>query len=105
MQTQPILSRFILTASAAVLCAFLVTPAHADTFGSWGDAFTIDFVTIGNDGAGLILPSIRWFSLADSLHHRLISDVPPGQLAALISSPIGLNLVPFTARSVRAWRG
>ena len=50
MQTQPILSRSLLTASAAVLCAFLVPTARADSFGSGGDAFTIDFVNIGNAG-------------------------------------------------------
>ena len=43
-------SRSILTASAAVLCGFLVTSAHADSFGSGGNAFTIDFVNIGNAG-------------------------------------------------------
>jgi hypothetical protein len=55
MQTQPIqpiISRSILTASAAVLCAFLVTSAHADTFGSGLNQFTIDFVNIGNAGNG-----------------------------------------------------
>jgi formylglycine-generating enzyme len=50
MQTQLIHSRSILTASAAVLCAFLVPSARADVFGSGGDAFTLDFVTIGNAG-------------------------------------------------------
>ncbi len=30
--------------------AFIVTSAHADTFGSGGNAFTIDFVDIGNAG-------------------------------------------------------
>jgi hypothetical protein len=50
MKTQPILSRSILTASAAVLCAFSVPSAHADTFGSGLNQFTIDFVTIGNPG-------------------------------------------------------
>ncbi len=50
MQTQQILSRSLLTASAAVLCAFLVPSARADVFGSGGDAFTIDFVNIGNAG-------------------------------------------------------
>ena len=50
MQTQLILSRSLLTASAAVLCAFLVPTARADVFGSGGDAFTIDFVNIGNAG-------------------------------------------------------
>jgi hypothetical protein len=50
MQTQPILSRSILTASAAVLCAFTVTSAHADSFGSGLNQFTIDFVNIGNAG-------------------------------------------------------
>jgi formylglycine-generating enzyme len=48
MQTQ--FSKRILTASAAVLCAFTVTSAHADTFGSGGNIFTIDFVNIGNPG-------------------------------------------------------
>ncbi len=48
--TQLIHSRSILTASAAVLCAFLVPSAHADGFGSGGNAFTIDFVNIGNAG-------------------------------------------------------
>ncbi len=43
-------SRFVLTASAAVLCAFTLTSAHADIFGSGGNTFTIDFVTIGNPG-------------------------------------------------------
>jgi hypothetical protein len=43
-------SRSILAASAAVLCAFLVASARADSFGSGGNAFTIDFVTIGNPG-------------------------------------------------------
>ena len=40
-------------AKATLLCsltAALVTSAHADTFGSGGNAFTIDFVTIGNPG-------------------------------------------------------
>ena len=50
MQTQPILSRSLLTASAAVLCAFLVPTARADSFGSGGNAFTLDFVNIGNAG-------------------------------------------------------
>ena len=50
MQTQPILSRSILTASAAVLCGFLVPTARADVFGSGGNAFTLDFVNIGNAG-------------------------------------------------------
>jgi hypothetical protein len=50
MQTQLIPSRSILTASAAVLCAFLVPTARADVFGSGGDAFTLEFVTIGNAG-------------------------------------------------------
>ena len=48
--TQLIHSRSILAASAAVLCAFLVPSAHADGFGSGGNAFTIDFVNIGNAG-------------------------------------------------------
>ena len=43
-------SRSILTASAAILCALTVTSAFADTFGSGGNAFTIDFVNIGNAG-------------------------------------------------------
>jgi formylglycine-generating enzyme required for sulfatase activity len=43
-------SRSILTASAAILCALTVTSARADTFGSGGNAFTIDFVNIGNAG-------------------------------------------------------
>jgi hypothetical protein len=43
-------SHTILTASAAVLCAFTITAARADSFGSGGNAFTIDFVTIGNPG-------------------------------------------------------
>ena len=43
-------ARFILTASAAVLCALTGTSARADNFGSGGNAFTIDFVTIGNPG-------------------------------------------------------
>lgn len=50
MQTPPILSRSILTASAAVLCALTVTSARADTFGTGPNAFTIDFVNIGNAG-------------------------------------------------------
>ena len=50
MQTQLILSRSLLTASAAVLCAFLVPTARADSFGSGGNAFTLDFVNIGNAG-------------------------------------------------------
>ena len=50
MQTQPILSRSILTASAAVLCGFLVPTARADVFGSGGNAFTLEFVNIGNAG-------------------------------------------------------
>ena len=50
MQTQLILSRSILTASAAVLCAFLVPSAHADVFGNWLNRFTLEFVTIGNAG-------------------------------------------------------
>ena len=36
-------------------------------------------------GAGLILSSIRWFSLADSLHHRLISAAPPAHSCCPIS--------------------
>ena len=48
--TQLIHSRSILTASAAVLCAFLVPSAHADGFGSGPNTFTIDFVNIGNAG-------------------------------------------------------
>ena len=50
MQTQLILSRSILTASAAVLCGFLVPSAPADVFGSGGNAFTLEFVNIGNAG-------------------------------------------------------
>ena len=50
MQTQLILSRSILTASAAVLCAFLVPSAHADVFGSGANTLTLEFVTIGNAG-------------------------------------------------------
>ena len=34
----------------AGVLAFTLTSAHADTFGSGGNAFTIDFVTIGNAG-------------------------------------------------------
>ena len=34
-------------------------------------------------GAGLILSSIRWFPLADSLHHRLISAAPPAHSRCL----------------------
>ena len=34
----------------AGVLAFIVTSAHADTFGSGGNAFTIDFVVIGNAG-------------------------------------------------------
>jgi formylglycine-generating enzyme len=36
--------------SLAGVLALLVTSAHADTFGSGGNAFTIDFVTIGDPG-------------------------------------------------------
>jgi hypothetical protein len=36
-------------------------------------------------GAGLILSSIRWFPLADSLHHRLISVAPPAHSCCPIS--------------------
>ena len=43
-------SRSILTASAAVLCAFTVTSARADTFGSGANTFTIDFVSVPNPG-------------------------------------------------------
>ena len=50
MQTQLILSRSILTASAAVLCAFLGPSAHADVFGSGANTLTLDFVNIGNAG-------------------------------------------------------
>ena len=50
MQTQLILSRSLLTASAAVLCAFLVPTAHADVFGSGANTLTLEFVTIGNAG-------------------------------------------------------
>ena len=50
METQLILSRSILTASAAVLCAFLVPSAHADVFGSGANTLTLEFVTIGNAG-------------------------------------------------------
>ncbi len=46
MQTQ--FSKRILTASAAVLCAFLVPTARADSFGNGGNAFTLEFVNIGN---------------------------------------------------------
>ena len=62
MQTQPILSRSLLTASAAVLCAFLVPTAHADVFGSGANTLTLDFVNIGNAGnaddagAGAVTP-------------------------------------------------
>jgi hypothetical protein len=48
MQTQ--FSKRILTASAAVLCAFTVPSAHADSFGTGLNTFTIDFVNIGNAG-------------------------------------------------------
>ena len=48
MQTQ--FSKRILTASAAVLCAFLVPSARADSFGNGGNAFTLEFVNIGNAG-------------------------------------------------------
>ncbi|KAB2644828.1 MAG: SUMF1/EgtB/PvdO family nonheme iron enzyme [Verrucomicrobia bacterium] len=48
--TQLIHSRSILTASAAVLCAFLVPTAHADVFGSGANTLTLEFVTIGNAG-------------------------------------------------------
>ena len=34
----------------AGVLALIVTSAHADTFGSGGNAFTIDFVTIGDPG-------------------------------------------------------
>ena len=50
MQTQLILSRSLLTASAAVLCAFLVPTARADVFGSGANTLTLDFVNIGNAG-------------------------------------------------------
>ena len=50
MQTQQILSRSILTASAAVLCGFLVPSAHADSFGTGLNTLTLDFVNIGNAG-------------------------------------------------------
>ena len=50
MQTQLILSRSILTASAAVLCAFLVPSSRADVFGSGANTLTLEFVTIGNAG-------------------------------------------------------
>ena len=50
METQLILSRSILTASAAVLCAFLVPTARADVFGSGANTLTLDFVNIGNAG-------------------------------------------------------
>ena len=43
MKTQTILR-------AGILALLTVTSAHADTFGSGGNAFTIDFVTIGNPG-------------------------------------------------------
>ena len=43
MKTQTILS-------AGILALLTVTSAHADTFGSGGNAFTIDFVPIGNSG-------------------------------------------------------
>jgi hypothetical protein len=36
----------------ALLLTLTVTTVHADTFGSGGNAFTIDFVTIGNPGNG-----------------------------------------------------
>lgn len=48
--TAPSRARCILTASATALCAFIVTSAHADTFGSGGNIFNIDFVPIGNAG-------------------------------------------------------
>ena len=39
------------TNAALLAAAFLITPhVHADSFGSGGNAFTIDFVTIGNPG-------------------------------------------------------
>ena len=37
---------------AAGFLAILSTTVHADTFGSGGNAFTIDFVPIGNAGNG-----------------------------------------------------
>jgi len=40
----------LLAASATVLCAFAVNPAHADTFGSGANQFTLPFVPIGNAG-------------------------------------------------------
>ena len=43
MKTQTILS-------AGILALLTVTSAHADTFGSGGNAFTIDLVPIGNAG-------------------------------------------------------
>ena len=43
-------SRILFAASAAVLCAVAVSPVHADSFGSGGNAFTIPFVPIGNAG-------------------------------------------------------
>jgi len=43
-------SHSLLTASAAVLCAFLVPSAHADVFGSGANTLTLEFVTIGNPG-------------------------------------------------------
>jgi hypothetical protein len=50
MKSSPIPSRLLLAASAAVLCAFAVSPVHADSFGSGGNAFTLPFVPIGNAG-------------------------------------------------------
>ena len=48
--TQLIHSRLILTASAAALCACIVTSARADSFGSGANTLTLEFVTIGNAG-------------------------------------------------------
>lgn len=45
-------SRRIFIVSAAVLCALTVTAVYGDTFGSGGNAFSIDFVTVGNPGNG-----------------------------------------------------
>jgi hypothetical protein len=69
MKAKSMNTKFILTASAVLLCALTVTSAWADTFGSGGNTFTIDFVTIGSPG---------------NANDAALDNTPPG-----FSSPYG----------------
>jgi len=51
-------------------------------------------------GASIVAGAVRWFPLADSLHHRLSSIVPPGRIASIAFAP---HLI--TLRLVRAQTG